>query len=87
MVLKPKKQIEGKKINKTLEMQTNAYDALQDDGTGGMWKPLAIVNQRKHLNIDNKTYFNYSVVEDKMDDLTFPALIYNKNNITFRVFE
>jgi len=93
MVIKPKKQIEGKKINKTLEKQTNelekqtnAYNALLKDGTNGEWRTLVIIKTEVKF-IDKKTYFNYSVVEDKMDDLTFPALIYNKNNETFRVFK
>jgi hypothetical protein len=85
MVVEPKKQIEGKKINEKLEKQTNAYDALLKEGTSGEWWTQDRVKREIKL-INNKTYFNYSVVEDKMDDLTFPALIYNTIANTYRVF-
>jgi hypothetical protein len=85
VVLKPKNE---KKLKPILEKYNKLIaPGPGGKGTGGRWLDAKAFEKRSSgLTIKD---FTQTPVEDKMDDLTFPALIYDttKDKETFRVFE
>jgi hypothetical protein len=84
MVIKPKSG-----ITKPIKANLEKYNTVITKGTDGQWmneKEIIDFNENEITTFTVKEFIQ-SALEDKMDDLKFPVLIYNTSDKKFRVFK